>query len=105
VKRIRWNAPPSLAVIDHAIAEIEAGAAYSCTALSRAVEGFERTKHDRDLWARTHLYRTQYRRCIWGPNNQRPLWWDSPLRHYKAERIAALKKFRQACIDAAKETS
>lgn len=100
-ERTRLSAPPNLDVIEVAIAKLNAGLTpYCCTALTRAVDDIE----DPYNWfARTNLYCTQFRKCIWGPKGTRPVWWSSPHHHYRAERIAALKKFRQACIDAAKK--
>ena len=98
MKVVKWNAPPSLAVIDEAIEFIRSGyTVYTCIALQRAVERCERTAHPS---GRDWLYRSQYRRCVWGPNSHRPVWWDCRFAYYKNERIAALQAFRQACIDA-----
>lgn len=115
MKRIAWNAPPSLAVIDRAIEIIKAGEPthFSCHALEAAVleVEFGVRWYGPSHWSgavfaqrmqeRTWLYRKQYRRCVrFSPGSA--LWWDSASR-YKKERIAALKAFKQACIDAAKK--
>lgn len=101
-KRIEWNAPPSLAVIDRAIELIRSGRdKFTCCALECAVYDLE---DEGDCWyvyRRIDLYLEQYRMHAF--RNGRPLWWDSSASWYVTERIAALKKFKQACIDAAKK--
>lgn len=113
-KRIKWIAPPNLAVIDRAIELTDAAnqrfsgsaAKYTCHALSMAVMEVEFNKPGiapqywsatEDQLNRIYLYRRQYSRCL-----GTPYWWSSGALH-RDSRISALNKFRQACIDAAKE--
>ena len=86
---------PDLLVIDRAIERIRLGLnRYTCYALERAA--FEVAPQD---WTHADAYVNQYQRWTLR-NGKEPKWWDSG-RRYKRERIAALKSFRQACIDAA----
>lgn len=86
---------PDLRVIDRAIERIRLGSShFSCLALREAQ--YETGSQD---WSIAHEYRSQYR--SWAiRNGAYPEWWSSD-RPYKRERMAALKSFRQACIDAA----
>lgn len=88
------SAGPNLAVIDEAITRIRNGDSfYACLALRVAEAGSIRepeTEYERqfELWM--------------GRSGVLPKWWSS--RSYGPQtraRIAALKSFRQACIDAA----
>lgn len=94
-------AAPRIEVIDAAIARIENGQeVFTCLALREAVgivfpglppeEAF-------GVWSR---YCRQYALSC-KSNGAQPWWWNSqaPLRSH---RIAALKNFRQLCLDAAK---
>lgn len=105
VKPVHWNDPPNLAVIDHAIELVRSEVMpFTCCALSGAAADMD-WGPALSMWEineRRRLYTNQYRKCIWGPEDKRPEWWNS-IRPYKRERIAALKKFRKACIDAAKK--
>ena len=85
---------PDLRVIDRAIERIKSGKD-RCTVI--ALYGVLR-----ELGGAEHrgTYSTQYGRFSW--RNGKPRWWNSPHLHTRA-RIAALKAFRQACIDSAKE--
>lgn len=100
-KPIKWNAPPNLAVIDAAIELVRSKVTlFTCWALVRASHEVE--PRARRSVLRRNLYLAQYRECVLGPEDKRPKWWNS-IHPYKRDRIAALKKFRQACIDAAKK--
>jgi hypothetical protein len=87
----RIPARPSLKVIDRAIRTVEDRKfAWTCIAL-RDAEGV--------LWIEDSEYCRQYR--LWVCKRVAPHWWNAPGAEFKAKRIAALKSFRQACIDAA----
>lgn len=94
-------AAPRIEVIDDAIARIENGQeVYTCLALGEAVDiafpGLQSYEFD-DVRRR---YCRQYALSC-KSNGAQPWWWNSqaPLRSH---RIAALKNFRQLCLDAAK---
>jgi len=103
-KPIKWDAPPSLAVIDEAIARIKDGRNhFTCVALAdayMAVEDTETTDFPVSL-RRSKLYRDQYANAVF-TKEVSLTWWSSAMSH-KRQRIAALKKFKRACIDAAKK--
>ena len=86
---------PDLRVIDMAIERIRFDANHhSCAALAFGLG-------DLGCYSRSlaEEYKRQYK--LWTfKNGGRPKWWNSG-RPYKRARIAALKSFRQACIDAA----
>lgn len=95
-------APPNLAVIDRAIALVEIGRnAFTCYALQCAVHDVEGRPW---ISERSTLYCRQWREFNCHRNGGRfPKWWNkaySPRR--KASRVAALRAFKQACIEAAK---
>lgn len=90
----RIPARPSLAVIDRAIRTVESRQfVWTCIAL-RDAEGADSIDDSE--------YCRQYRR--WVCKRRVPHWWNSSDLRFKDERIAALKSFRQACIDAAIQT-
>lgn len=106
------DAPPNLNVIDKAIRFIETGKTrFTCIALQLAAAEIECGVKAGNLWdipldvlRRSSAYRDQYAQLIiskW-PDTKAPRWWNSPD-HYTKARIAALKKFRKACIAAGKQ--
>lgn len=105
---------PDLRVLDTAIQYVKEGRDwYSCFALESAVEYIYPKK---SLAAQKRCYtqyQNQYRlvtRDYMGRGSY-PEWWDTPpgywtwnqQRRVRASRVAALKRFRKACIDAAKK--
>ena len=94
-------ASPRIGVIDAAIARIERGLnQHSCFALSGAVRSAYRNLSFRQRQLLVARYTAQYRQSAWARDG-RPSWWDNPSAG-KEPRIAALKNFRQLCLDAAK---
>ncbi len=94
-------AAPDLAAIDAAIARIENGQdVFTCFALGAAVRSaFPGLTLDELFDVRRRYCRQYELSCM--TDGARPWWWNrqSPLR---SPRIAALKNFRQLCLDAAK---
>ena len=94
-------AAPRIEVIDAAIKIIENGQdVTTCSALVAAVDAAFQELPDEDallVWLR---YLLQYRQSCWARGG-RPSWWDTPSAG-KEPRVAALKNFRQLCLDAAK---
>jgi hypothetical protein len=85
---------PDLRVIDEAISIIKSGrqTIYICTALNNAAIVFE---------VDSDIYREQFEKYVRSQNGgQRPHWW-SAWQRYNKERLAALRGFRQACVNAA----
>lgn len=94
-------AAPRIDVIDAAIARIENGQdLFTCLALVEAVRSAFPGLTSYELVDVRRRYRRQYALSC-KSNGAQPRWWDcqSPLR---SPRIAALKNFRQLCLDAAK---
>lgn len=94
---------PSLEVIDEAIRLVKKGdIVFSCSALYAAVK----TVAPDDYCKFGDEYAAQYKQFVWQSENGRPDWWNAlPLwapRANQAARVRALKRFRKACIDAAK---
>ncbi len=109
---MRRNDPPNLAVIDRAIERIKTGAnTYSCLALEEAVLEIEFPCAAKNVpaWRRPDKealrigqYVGQYYQHVHRTETY-PQWWNHSTNQYRAERIAALKSFRKACIAAAKK--
>ena len=94
-------AAPRIEVIDAAIYRIERGLnQHSCFALSAAVCSAHRNLSLEQKRLLVALYAAQYRQSAWARDG-RPSWWGE-LSAGKGPRIAALKNFRQLCLDAAK---
>lgn len=87
---------PDLAVIDRAIELVEMrnhyAGQYTCHALTFAEHG---------TLARRSEYARQYGLWIKKSRSRLPVWWGTRGGLHIGSRIAALKSFRQACIDAA----
>jgi hypothetical protein len=87
---------PSLNVIDKAIQKIKKSEwTFTCIALEFSVSSNASVET-------LNLYSDQWKAFVLSQNRGRkPIWWNSSF-PYKEARIAALKGFRKACIDAAK---
>jgi len=86
---------PDLRVIDRAIERIKRrDNTFTCFALMNSFFDLYPDSDD------SQLYQKQYQE--FAGRKVTPKWWNSPLPHIRA-RVAALKEFRQMCIDAAKE--
>ena len=97
----KMKSKPNVAIIDEAIRRIKEGVnRHSCVALSHACEKaggdyFGSSDSSRD----GETYRAQYRLLMTNSRGKLPSWWDVDKRHTRA-RVAALKKFKAACIAA-----
>lgn len=96
---------PKIEVIDAAIAHLQGlrpeCVAYSCAALYQAALHAHcglRCSGQRLVALR---YVEQYQQSCLTARGKRPWWWNYPSPQ-QASRIAALKNFRQLCLDAAK---
>jgi len=102
---------PNLKVIDLAIKLIETNKhVYSCCALSSAIMQMQANIRCETV----SLYTNQYTKYVTRKNHGYPTWWNEDnswqpgyfrktlYESNKAARIRALKGFKQACIDAAK---
>lgn len=71
---------------------------YSCVALARAAEQIHGTGD-------VSIYADQYQQYCQSRERwlRNPRWWNDINNYRSKPRIAALKAFRQACIDAAKK--
>ena len=95
-------AAPRIEVIDAAIESIENGQeVFTCFALGAAVRSaFPGLTLDELVDVRRR-YCGQYElSCM--ADGARPWWWNCQQYRHRASRIAALKNFRQLCLDAAK---
>lgn len=90
-------ATPDLRIIDEAIRLVYSGlSTYTCHALISAAISVGLTTEQADM------YRTQYRRFVLR-HGLFPRWWNEGYDQiFVGARIAALKEFKKACIDAAK---
>ena len=94
-------AAPRIEVIDAAIESIENGQeVFTCFALGAAVRSVFPGLTLDELDDVRRRYSLQYALSC-KSNGARPWWWDGPA-SLQAPRIAALKNFRQLCLDAAK---
>lgn len=89
-------ARPDLAVIDKAVRRIEKRLdAQTCWALFHASD-------DIGGYPNNNVYVRQFRAFVTDQDSHFPIWWNNCYTAAnKKHRIAALKAFRQACIDAA----
>lgn len=92
---------PKIAIIDEAIRRIsECRDRHTCVALSNACETFGGMYWGSQDGSKSgDTYREQYRLVMTNKKGKLPSWWNSDGLHKKA-RIAALKKFKAACIAA-----
>lgn len=104
---------PDIRVLDLAIEYMKLGASsFSCVAIEYAVHHVFIGKNIRALERLTRKYQRQYELVTLKNNDQcHPNWWNkyssvywtySTRQRMRAHRVAALKRFRKACIDAAK---
>lgn len=102
---------PELKIIDSAIAFLQRGVdVYSCAALSTAVWNAKWGKSYQAYLRLYRRYQRQYERfTVQDRGGRYPQWWSKTgntllqKTHYRNARIRALKRFRKACIDAAKK--
>ena len=99
-------AAPRIEVIDAAIAHLQAftpgGVRYSCLPLHDAVVcAYQSTLGLDGAHVVSFRYIAQYQQSCLTARGKEPRWWNS-VTAGPGPRIAALKNFRQLCLDAAK---
>jgi hypothetical protein len=91
--------PPKIKVLDRAIETVEKAWGYlrfSCNAIVNSLP-------DNVASSTSRRYQDQYKTFIKTQNGGRLPWWWNNRKPCKKARIDALTRFRQACIDAAKD--